>query len=96
MSGGSMNYICYTIENELCGQMHDEELNDLMNDVAKLAHDLEWWISSDISKEGYLETVSKFKKKWFESDRDERLKVYVDAKVEQLREELYTLIGKTV
>ena len=93
MSGGSKNYICYKIENELCDQMYDEELNDLIKDVAELAHDLEWWISSDITKEGYLETVSRFKKKWFESDRNERLKGYVDAKVEELRNELYTLIG---
>lgn len=94
MSGGSKNYIFCAIENELCDQMYDEELNDLVKDVAELAHDLEWWTSSDISKEGYLETVSKFKKKWFESDRTERLKGYVDAKVELLRKELYTLIGK--
>ena len=93
MSGGSKNYICYKIENELCDQMYDEELNDLIKDVAELAHDLEWWISSDIGKEEYLETVSRFKKKWFESDRNERLKGYVDAKVEELRNELYTLIG---
>ncbi len=94
MSGGSKNYIFCAIENELCDQMHDEELNDLVKDVAELAHDLEWWTSSDISREAYLETVSKFKKKWFESDRTERLKGYVDAKVELLRKELYTLIGK--
>ena len=88
-----MNYIFCAIESELCDQMYDEELNDLIKDVAELAHDLEWWISSDIGKEEYLETVSRFKKKWFESDRNERLKGYVDAKVEELRNELYTLIG---
>ena len=31
MSGGSRDYICYKIENELCGQMYDDELNDLMD-----------------------------------------------------------------
>ena len=93
MSGGSKNYIFCAIESELCDQMYDEELNDLIKDVAELAHDLEWWISSDIGKEEYLETVSRFKKKWFESDRNERLKGYVDANVEELRNELYTLIG---
>ncbi|MBR6968516.1 MAG: hypothetical protein IKH78_08280 [Ruminococcus sp.] len=93
MSGGSKNYICYKIEAELCGQMHDDEINDLMEDIKKLAHDLEWWISSDISKERYFETVKEFKKKWFESTRDERLKDYVDRKTKELRDDLYILIG---
>lgn len=41
MSGGCKNYICYKIENELVGQMHDKELDDLMKDITELAHDLE-------------------------------------------------------
>ena len=40
MSGGSHNYICWKIEEELVGRMHDAELDDLMNDIAELAHDL--------------------------------------------------------
>lgn len=47
MSGGSHNYVCYNIENDLCGQMHDRELDDLMKDIAELAHDLEWYDSGD-------------------------------------------------
>lgn len=42
MSGGSHGYIYYEIESQLCGAMHDRELNDLMKDIAELAHDLEW------------------------------------------------------
>ena len=93
MSGGSKNYIYHKIEDELCGQMYDDEINDLMEDIKKLAHDLEWWISSDITKERYFETVKEFKKKWFESTRDERLKDYVDRKTKELRDDLYILIG---
>ena len=53
MSGGSHGHIYNQIQDELCGQMYDIELNDLMEDIAKLAHDLEWYDSSDISKESY-------------------------------------------
>lgn len=94
MSGGSHDYIYAKIENELCGQMEDKELNDMMQDIANLAHDLEWWDSSDIGKEEYMETVRKFKAKWFKGNRDERLKGYVDESVERLRAELLTLIGE--
>lgn len=34
MSGGSHNYVCYRIEEDLYGQMYDEELNDLVKDIA--------------------------------------------------------------
>ena len=93
MSGGSHNYVCYNIENELCGQMHDRELDDLMKDIAELAHDLEWYDSSDISKSAYIETVAKFKAKWFNGNRKERLKGYVDESIRNLKSELYALIA---
>lgn len=93
MSGGSHNYICYDIEEQLCGKMHDAELNDLMNDISKLAHDLEWWESADCSEENYRETVRTFKQKWFNSPREERLKKYIDGALERQKTELYNLIG---
>ena len=93
MSGGSHDYICYRIEEELCGQMHDAELNDLMKDVAKLAHDLEWYDSSDISEESYKKTIAEFKRKWFKAEREDRLKAYVDEAMDKLRSEMYLLIG---
>lgn len=95
MSGGSHNYVCYTIENNLCGQTEDKEIDDLMEDIAKLAHDLEWYHSADIGREDYMSTVREFKRKWFEMDRTERLKVYVDKSIEELRVELYRLLGKS-
>lgn len=93
MSGGSHNYICYRIKEELCGYMKDRELDDLVFDIAELAHDLEWWDSADMSEETYRESVRKFKAKWFKADRDARLKGYVDEAVENLRKELQALIG---
>lgn len=92
MSGGSHNYVSYTIENELCGQMKDIELNDLMKDIAELAHDLEWADSCDISDEDYFETVKRFKEKWLKQGRNERLKTYIDEKIDKTKTELYRLV----
>ena len=94
MSGGSRNYICYKIENELCGQMYDDELNDLMEDIQKLAHDVEWLDSSDIGEDDYMKTVAEFKQKWFKGDRQTRLKSYIDRQIEDIRKKMYALIGE--
>lgn len=93
MSGGSHNYICYTIESELVGQMHDKELDDLMKDIAELAHDLEWFDSSDVCEDTYRKSVLKFKSKWFGKTRTERLKDYIDSSINELKEQLYNMIG---
>lgn len=94
MSGGSCNYICFKIEEELCGRMKDAELNDLMKDIADLAHALEWYLSADTSESTYREKVQEFKEKWFESNREERLKGYIDESLDKLRKEMYDLIGR--
>jgi len=57
MSGGSYNYIYCKMDYELNGQMHDDELNDLINDLVEVCHDLEWWQSADTSEESYREAV---------------------------------------
>lgn len=93
MSGGSHNYICYAIKNDLCGQMGDDELNDLIRDIAELAHDLEWADSGDKSPDDYERTVVKFKRKWFETSRSDRLKDYIDAELDRMKKRLYKLIG---
>lgn len=93
MSGGSCNYICYKIEEELVGRMEDMELNDLMQDVAELAHDLEWYLSCDRSRDDYIEAVNNFKEKWFNTDRNERLKNYIDQEISDTKDRLYVLIG---
>lgn len=93
MSGGSHSYVYHEIERELVGQMYDDELNDLIRDIAELAHDLEWYDSSDYNKERYEESVQKFKNKWFEKSRNERLKDYIDESINKLKNQLYTMIG---
>lgn len=93
MSGGSHNNVFCMIEDYLCSQMHDPELNDLMQDIAVLAHDLEWYDSGDINEEKYKASVRRFKEKWFNSSHEERLKKYIDDALEKQKSELYSMIG---
>ena len=93
MSGGSMDYLCYKIENQL-PYVDDLEIKDLMTDLAELMHDLEWWQSGDYGRDSYEETLSKFKAKWFKGDRQERLKGYIDEQIGIVRSQLYSLIGE--
>lgn len=93
MSGGSHNYICYRIEEDLCRKMYDYEMNDLIADIAEVAHDLEWFDSGDISEETYRKRVTAFKKKWFGQSRNIRLKGYIDTSIEELRQQMYDMIG---
>ena len=50
MSGGSMDYLCYRVE-EQASQMGDRELSELIKDVAELLHDREWYLSGDYGDE---------------------------------------------
>ena len=93
MSGGSYNYICYTLEEECKGAMYDAEMNDLIADLCEVLHDLEWWQSGDTSEKTYRKTLTAFKNKWFKGDRQERLKGYIDEQIGIVRRQLYSLIG---
>lgn len=93
MSGGSHNYVYDRIEHQLVGQMYDKELDELMKDIATLAHDLEWYDSGDYSFDDYNATVRKFKEKWFKTTREERLRKYIDEALEQTKEDLLKMIG---
>lgn len=93
MSGGSYNYIYCSLSEECEGRMYDAEMNDMISDLCSLLRALEWWQSGDSSEESYRLTLSEFKKKWFESDREERLRGYIDNQISVVRSELYSLIG---
>lgn len=93
MSGGCMDYIYCKLECNVCGRMLDLEMNDMMADLVKVLHDLEWYLSADISEAAYKKTVREFKQKWFEEPRTLRLRTYVDQSVDNLKTELYDLIG---
>ena len=92
MSGGSYNYLYSQVDEEYVGNMHDKELDDMMSDLVKLLHDLEWWQSDDYNEEQYREKVRQFKGKWFSADRNERLTKYIDEAMEKLAVELHEMI----
>lgn len=92
MSGGSYGYICYRIE-ELCvGKMYDAELDEMMNDIANMLHDLEWWQSGDFGEEKYRKSAKEFKQKWFTADRSERLQTIINKKCDELKKELAKML----
>lgn len=91
MSGGSMDYLCYKIENQL-SYVDDLEVKDLMTDLAELMHDLEWWQSGDYGRDSYEETLLKFKAKWFGDNRNERLKEYINTSLDGIKAEIDKLI----
>lgn len=95
MSGGSMGYVYSVVRNEAVGMMCDAELDELMNDIADLLHDCEWWTSGDTCEETYRKSVAKFKAKWFgdPAKRSERLVKLIDEKIDRVRKECRQMIG---
>lgn len=94
MSGGSYDYICYKLSEECKGRMYDAEMNDLINDLSDVLHELEWWQSGDCSEDRYRKSLQEFKTKWFKGNRKERLKGYIDEQIGAVRRDLYSLIGE--
>lgn len=92
MSGGSFDYVYYRIR-EAGDMTKDKEIRDLLYDLADLLHDEEWYESGDYRKNQYLESLARFKKKWFKEDRKERMKKYIDEEFKTLKESLYSMIG---
>lgn len=96
MSGGSYSYIYEKLSEECEDRMYDAEMDEMIKDLCKVLHDLEWWQSGDSGEERYRKTTAEFKKKWFKGDRQERLKGYIDSQIGIVRKELYQLIGEDV
>ena len=92
MSGGSMDYIYFQVE-EAASMCEDAELSDLLQDAAHVLHEEEWWKSNDKGIDDYHEALAEFKAKWFGQDRCERLKGYVDREINRCRERCYSIIG---
>lgn len=95
MSGGSMNYLCYQVE-EQADYMGDRELIALVKDVAKLLHDREWYISGDYGEDTWQRCAREFKEKWFKSSREERLKSMIEEIFAAAKKESMELIGLEV
>lgn len=92
MSGGSMDYLCYRVE-EVADQMGDRELIELIKDVAELLHDREWYLSGDYGDETWEKCAQKFKRKWFEQPRKDRLKALIEQTFNEAKRECMSMIG---
>jgi len=53
-----------------CGRIDAKykELDELINDLSNVLHDLEWWKSGDITEESFEKSWNAFKEKWFGKD----------------------------
>ena len=87
MSGGSFDYGCYTLERLYSMKMDDDELNNMMIDLIKVLHDLEWWDSGDIGEEAYRKTVSDFKSTWF-GTRDDAIRQRLCDSLDKMKTEI--------
>lgn len=89
VSGGSLNYFYSDLESHI-GDFGDKELDQLVEDLAELFHDREWFLSGDTNEGTWVESRDAFKKKWFtEIGRQERIETYL----ETIRHEVLSSFG---
>lgn len=89
MSGGSLNYFYCQLQDH-ARDFDDKELDNLVEDLADLFHDREWYLSSDTGYGSWREAKTKFKDKWFtEHGRQERIEKYL----EEIRAEVLEAFG---
>lgn len=103
MSGGRFNYTDSSLMDEIFGYsekptnvFEDWEISRLVWDTLELIHDYDLYVCSDTCEETWLEAKQKFKKKWFESPRKDRLKKIIDDTAEEFKKEMYKTIGLTL
>lgn len=92
MSGGSMNYLCFSLA-EAVGKMQDPELDELVKDLSAVLYELEWWDSSDTCEERYREKAAEFKRKWFKAERNERLARYIETEMQEMTKVVKRILG---
>lgn len=108
MSGGRFSYADSTLMNEMFNvgwgesdekytdelgdPMGDRELSELVFDVLNLIHDRDWFASGDTEEKDYNKSVRKFRKKWFDTPREDRLKSIVERMCEENRKECLKLL----
>ena len=86
MSGGSLNYF-YCQLDEHSNDFGDKELKDLVEDLAELFHDREWYLSGDTGIGDWNEARDEFKQKWFTTHgREERIEKYLAEFANEVRQ----------
>lgn len=96
MSGGSYDYMFYNVMDTYAGRMFDEELNELIEDLSKVFHDLEWWQSGDYSESTYRKSVQEFKEKWLGRTEEKQYEFYKDKLLEKAENLANEMFGKNV
>lgn len=86
-----MDYIFRRID-EASEMVEDKEISELLHDLSELLHDEEWYKSGDTERKTYLKSLRAFKKKWFNSDRNERLEKYIDEELDRIKENIHELV----
>lgn len=96
MSGGYFQYIDSNLKSQIFGwtdkpdnEFQDVEITELVWNVLDLIHDFDWYMSGDTCEETWLKKKAEFKKKWFQSERKDRIKRIVDDALKDTKEELY-------
>lgn len=87
MSGGSYSSVYCRVEEECVNRMFDSQLNEMMKDLVKVLHDLEWWQSCDTGEDTYRRAVTEFKKKWFKQTKIDVQK-QIESEFERTKDEL--------
>ena len=67
MSGGSMDYVSFKLEEQegcFVGDRYEDYLESLMEDFADLLHSREWYLSSDIGEGSWNEVRDNFLRKY--------------------------------
>ena len=85
MSGGSLDYFCYSLENH-ADDFGDKELKALVHDLAELYHDREWYLSGDTGLKNWIASKAKFKKKWLSGGTDKILKGVLTEYIREMME----------
>lgn len=91
MSGGFYNYVCYKVR-EAADYTQDKEIRALINDLADLLHDEEWYMSGDTGREDYRKSLKEFKKKWLHQTDNKKLKKYIMEALDQAKEEIDNMV----
>lgn len=95
MSGGSFNYQYARLENYYASRMLDAELDEMIIDLSKVLHDLEWYTDGDISEDTYRETVLDFKRKWFNRSEAD-IKKMIEEQFNKTKQELLLTLKYTI
>lgn len=78
MSGGSLGYFYGQLE-EHVGDFADRELDELVQDLATLFREREWYLSGDKSERAWREASVAFKRKWLLGTKErEYVEQYMD------------------